>query len=146
MILSSTLLPVTRCAGFGLTDTLVALTLLAVGLLGVSGGVHYALRATHATLLQTRAVDLVADLAEDLHSATASGELPALLSGWQARVQQVLPARDFSPPRLTQARLKQSDAASVAWINVEMEWNGPAGTRDGSLLLPVTSPGAQALP
>jgi Tfp pilus assembly protein PilV len=131
-------------AGFGLIDTLIALTLLAVSLLGVSGGVHYALRATHATLLQTQAVDLIADLTEDLHWVNAD-DLPALLSGWQVRVQQALPARDFAPPRLTRVSAG-SGAHALAWLDVEMGWNGLAGTRDGALSLPVTTPGSENLP
>jgi len=134
------------CAGFGLIDTLTALTLLAVSLLGICGGAQYALRATHATLLQTQALDLIADLAEDLHSATTPDEVPALLSSWQVRVQRILPARDFDPPRLTRAQLKRSDTDTLAWFNVEMGWIGLGGTRDGLLSLPVASPGAEAVP
>jgi Tfp pilus assembly protein PilV len=134
-----------NCAGFGLIDTLIALTLLAISLLGISGGVHYALRATHATLLQTQAVDLIADLTEDLH-AVAPDEAPTLLSDWQARVRQTLPARDFEPPRLIRNQLDQIGSNALPWLNVEMQWKGLSGTRDGSLMLPVTSPGAGALP
>jgi Tfp pilus assembly protein PilV len=133
-----------HCAGFGLIDTLVALTLLAVSLLGISGGVHYALRATQATLLQTQAVDLIADLSEDLHSVAAP-EVASLLSEWQVRVQRSLPARDFAPPRLTRVDSGQEGVASMAWINIEMQWNGLSGARNGVLTLPVTAPGAEAL-
>lgn len=134
------------CAGFGLIDTLVALTLLAISLLGITGGVHYALRATHATLLQTQAIDLIADLAEDLRSIHAPDEVPTLLSDWQARVQQALPSRDFEPPRLTRNSLDQIGSNALPWLSVEMGWRGLSGTRDGSLMLPVTSPGTEALP
>ncbi|HXC57805.1 MAG TPA: hypothetical protein VN645_00730 [Steroidobacteraceae bacterium] len=132
-------------AGFGLIDTLTALTLLAVSLLGVSGGVHYALRATHATLLQTRAADLIADLAEDLHLVTAAKELPALMSDWQQRVRQTLPARDFDPPLLSHAQIGADGPAALTWTNVEIGWNNLRGAHDGSLLLPVTSPGSGEL-
>lgn len=134
-----------RERGFGLIDTLIALTLLAVSLLGISGGVQYALRTTHATLLQTQAIDLVADLAEDLHAVNAE-QVPALLSDWQSRVQQALPTRDFEPPQLARAQLARGDAETVSWFDVQMGWNGLSGARDGALLLPVTSPGAEALP
>jgi hypothetical protein len=130
--------------GFGLIDALVALTLLAVCLLGIGGGVHYALRSTQAALLQTQAVDLIADLSEDLHSVEAS-EVPSLLSEWRARVRRNLPARNFAPPRITRIDLGQQGQASLAWVNVEMQWNGPSGVRDGALSLPVTAPGAEAL-
>jgi hypothetical protein len=131
--------------GFGLIDTLIALTLLAISLLGISGGVHYALRTAHATLLQTQAIDLVADLAEDLHSV-APDEVHALLSGWRARVQQSLPARDFDPPRLMRAELARGGAEPMTWFDVEIGWKGVFGSLDGSLLVPVTSPGSEALP
>lgn len=136
---------VTHQAGFGLIDTLTALTLLAVSLLGVSGGVHYALRATHATLLQTQAVGLIADLAEDLHLATAAEQLPELLSDWQLRVRQTLPARDFDPPLLSHAQIGTDGPEALSWTNVEMGWNNLRGAHDGSLLLPVTSPGSGTL-
>ena len=131
--------------GFGLIDTLIALTLLAISLLGISGGVHYALRTAHATLLQTQAIDLVADLAEDLHSV-APDQVHALLAGWQARVQQSLPARDFDPPRLMRAQMARGDAEPMTWFDVEIGWKGVSGALDGSLLLPVTSPGSGTLP
>ena len=134
----------TQQAGFGLIDTLTALTLLAISLLGVSGGVHYALRATHAALLQTQAVDLIADLAEDLHLATTDDALPSLMTEWQERVRQTLPARDFDPPLLSRAQIG-AGPEPLAWTNVEMGWNNLHGTHDGSLLLPVTSPGSGAL-
>jgi Tfp pilus assembly protein PilV len=143
--------PLTTClqrlhhGGFGLIDTLIALTLLAISLLGISGGVHYALRTAHATLLQTQAIDLVADLAEDLHSV-APDQVHALLSGWQARVQLSLPTRDFDPPRVARAELARGDAEPMAWFDVDIGWKGVSGAPDGSLLLPVTSPGSEALP
>ena len=110
----------TRQGGFGLIDTLTALTLLAVSL-------------------------LVADLAEDLHLATAAEQLPALLSDWQLRVRQTLPARDFDPPLLSHAQIGTDGPEALAWTNVEMGWNNLRGTHDGSLLLPVTSPGSGTL-
>jgi len=135
-----------RCRGFGLIDTLIALSLLAVSLLGISGGVHYALRATHATLLQTQAVDLIADLAEDLHSVKVPGEVSALLADWQLRVRRTLPARDFEPPRLTRVSLNPGAPDALAWFDVQLEWNNLRGMHDGSLSLPVTSPGAGTMP
>lgn len=134
-----------NCAGFGLIDTLVALTLLAICLLGISGGVHFALRTTQATLRQTQAVDLVADLTEDLH-AVAPDEASASVADWQARVRELLPPRDFEPPRLTLNHLERIGSDTLPWIEVEMPWKGLTGKREGSLLLPVTSPGAGALP
>jgi hypothetical protein len=134
-----------RHRGFGLIDTLIALTLLAVSLLGISGGVQYALRTSHATLLQTQAIDLVADLAEDLHSVKPE-QVPALLVDWQSRARQSLPARDFEPPQLSRAQLARGDAEPIAWLDVQMGWKSLSGAHDGALRLPVTSPGAEGLP
>jgi Tfp pilus assembly protein PilV len=136
--------PSKRERGFGLIDTLIALTLLAVSLLGISGGVNHALRTAHATLLQTRAIDLVADLAEDLHSVSPE-QAPALLADWRTRVRQSLPTRDFDPPQLARVQLARGDS-QVSWFDVHMGWKGLSGARDGALRLPVTSPGAEALP
>ena len=61
-------------------------------------------------------------------------------------MRQTLPARDFEPPRLIRNQLDQIGSNALPWLNVEMQWKGLSGTRDGSLMLPVTSPGAGALP
>jgi hypothetical protein len=34
----------------------------------------------------------------------------------------------------------------MAWFDVDIGWKGVSGAPDGSLLLPVTSPGSEALP
>ena len=83
-------------AGFGLIDALVALALLAVTLLGACGGLLFALRATQAAAWQMRAVDLVADLDEQLQQADPAEPVAARLESWRARVRQVLPTAEVA--------------------------------------------------
>jgi Tfp pilus assembly protein PilV len=70
--------------GVGLIDTLVALTLLALSLLGASTALIRTLGANRAAALQTTAVDLAADLAEDLRAG-----IP--VTDWSHRVAAQLP-------------------------------------------------------
>ena len=111
-------------AGFGLVDALVALTLLAVTLLGACGSLHFALRATRAAAWQARAVDLIADLDEDLQHADPALPMAVRLESWRARVQQDLPAAEVSaldPRNLTVGETQ------IAWRDVRLAWNGTPG-------------------
>lgn len=84
-------MPQLRHAGFAMIDVLVALLLLAVTLTGACATLVQTMRATHGALLATRAVDLAADLTEELHDATSVAEADALLTAWRARVSATLP-------------------------------------------------------
>jgi Tfp pilus assembly protein PilV len=80
-----------RSTGFAMIDALVALLLFAVGLLAACAALAHGMRATHAAVLDGRAVDLAADLAEDRRGLTADEAAAALLA-WQVRVDLALPA------------------------------------------------------
>jgi hypothetical protein len=121
-------------AGFGLVDALVALALLAVTLLGACGALHFALRATRAASWQARAVDLLADLDEDLQRADPAQPAAARLETWRARVQQVLPAGAVSA---MDARALVIGESGVRWFDVRLAWNGMPGSPGESLQLPL---------
>jgi hypothetical protein len=87
-----------RChAGFAMLDVLVALLLLAVTLTGACATLVQTMRATHGALLATQAVDLAADLIEELHDATSATQVDALLAAWRARVSASLPVAGMEP-------------------------------------------------
>jgi hypothetical protein len=101
-----------------MVDVLVALLLLALTLTGACVTLIQAMRSTHGALLATRAVDLAADLAEELRVAASDAEAATLLSEWRARAASVLPAAGPAP----------EDFASLVPIP-------PAGGEAGSALL-----------
>lgn len=72
-------------------DVLVALLLLAVTLTGACLTLLQTLRATHEALLATRAVDLAADLCEELQGAASATQADAVLAAWRTRVSTLLP-------------------------------------------------------
>jgi type II secretory pathway component PulJ len=130
--------PLRATAGFGLVDALVALTLLAVTLLGACGSLHFALRATRAAAWQARAVDLIADLDEDLQQADPALPMAAQLESWRARVQQVLPAAEVSALNPLNLALGE---ARLNWLDLRLAWNGTPGKPRESLGLPLAHAG-----
>jgi type II secretory pathway pseudopilin PulG len=98
--------------GAGLIDTLVALTLLALSLLGASSTLIKSLGANRAAALQTTAVDLAADLAEDQGAGPTLFDEANLIRDWKRRVTNALPAA---------LPLDQSVTASA----VTMRWRDP---------------------
>jgi type IV pilus assembly protein PilV len=70
-----------------LIEVLVALVILSVGLLGVAHVLVSGIRISHAALLRTQAVNLVADMAERIRAnPDASTD-----DGWLASVAATLP-------------------------------------------------------
>jgi hypothetical protein len=121
-------------AGFGLVDALVALGLLAVTLLGACGSLHFALRATRAAAWQTRAVDLIADLDEDLQNADPTLPMEARLEAWRTRLQQNLPAAEVSA---MEARSLVVGELQTGWLELRLGWNGTPGKPREYLRLPL---------
>ena len=121
-------------SGFGLVDTLVALALLAVTLLGACGSVHFAMRATRAAAWQARVVDLAADLDEELLQADPAQPIEQRIASWRARVGLELPAArvmGLDPRQLA------VDANGVGWFELQLAWNGAPGLAPHSLRLPL---------
>ena len=121
-------------AGFGLIDALVSLSLLAVTLLGACGSLHFALRATRAAAWQTRAVDLVADLDEDLLQSDSSLPLATRLEPWRARLSQDLPAAAVTAMNARNLVVAQ---VSTGWVDLRVGWNGAPGEPRQTLQLPL---------
>jgi hypothetical protein len=109
--------------GVGLIDTLVALTLLALSLLGAGTSLIRTLAANHAAALQSTAVDLAADLAEDMRTGPAPGAEAMLIQDWNRRVATELPIG--VPP------LEQLASAN----SVSMQWWDPAAHRPSTFTL-----------
>lgn len=77
-------------AGFALIETLVALTLLSLGLFGAASTMLRGQAELRATLLATRSADLAGDLAEQLRARTGNATRNLLLPAWQKSVRDVL--------------------------------------------------------
>lgn len=123
-----------RNAGFGLVDALVALALLAVTLLGACGSLHFALRATRSAAWQSRAVDLVADLDEDLQHTGPALPPAAQLESWRSRLRQELPAAEVSA--LDRRSLAVGEL-TTDWLDLRLAWNGMPGDARDFLRLPL---------
>jgi prepilin-type N-terminal cleavage/methylation domain-containing protein len=73
--------------GMSLIEVLVALVILSVGLLGIAQLLIHGMRTSHAALLRTQAVNLVADMAERIRANP--GERAD--DDWLASVAALLP-------------------------------------------------------
>jgi Tfp pilus assembly protein PilV len=134
-------------AGFGLIDTLVALLLLSVALLGVGTSLIQSMRASHAATLQTLAVDLAADLAEDLQSARTDAEVTAAIDNWQLRVPAALPVTVLVPAPYALALLAAPTATpNIARYDLLLRWRDPTDKQAVTLAMPAASTLPVAMP
>jgi Tfp pilus assembly protein PilV len=143
-------MPRIRHAGFAMIDVLVALLLLAITLTGACATLVAAQRSTHSALLATRAVDLAADLAEELHTVTSITEIDALVAAWRGRASAELPVAGMEPDQfasLTQAAA-QSAATSggVPRHELTLRWHDGRAGGVRQLTMPVAAPFAEASP
>jgi hypothetical protein len=130
-------------------DVLVALLLLAIALAGACATLIQTMRASHAALLSTRAVDLAADLTEDLQAAATDAQALAVLASWRARVPAVLPVAGLGPEGfITLARVlpREGEAPPAApphLYTVSLRWHGPSPgeLREIDLPVPAAAPG-----
>ena len=121
--------------GFALTETLVALLLLAISLLGSAAALMHAISATRAALWQARAADLAADLTEALRSVPPH-EREALVPPWQRSAGDILPL--FPTGDIPAAGLVEAgDAGTLpATHAVQLAWRDPAEPAAARLELP----------
>jgi hypothetical protein len=119
--------------GAGLIDTLVALTLLALSLLGASTTLIRTLAANRAAALQTTAVDLAADLTEDQRAGSIVFNAVSLVDDWRNRVASELPGA---------LPLDQSITAS----DVTVRWRDPAIHRPTDFALEMAGAWPSAAP
>ncbi len=80
-----------RSAGFAMIDSLVALLLFALVLLGAIAVLIQGMRATHAAVLTSRAVDLAADFLEERRALPPGAEVEPLFTAWHERLREALP-------------------------------------------------------
>jgi hypothetical protein len=67
------------------------LLLFALMLLGAIAVLIQGMRATHAAMLTSRAVDLAADFLEQRRALPPGAEVAPLFTAWHARLREVLP-------------------------------------------------------
>lgn len=120
-------------------DVLVALLLLALTLTGACLTLLQTLRASHEALLATRAVDLAADLAEDLLGATSVTQVDTVLAAWRARVGSVLPVAGMDPEQFASlaevARVPGDDAPPLRELT--LRWMAVSARAPRELRLPL---------
>jgi type IV pilus assembly protein PilV len=122
--------------GFTLVETLIALLVLAVGLLGLAHLYVECLRATHAALLRSRAVTLSADLAERIRAnrdpadaydcggscgTGTGGNTVAIddLQAWVTAVAALLPDGDCAVTYTAgTAGVPHSYLVTVSWVEI----------------------------
>jgi type IV pilus assembly protein PilV len=78
-------------SGFAMLDSLVALLLFALVLLGAIAVLIQGMRATHAAVLTSRAVDLAADFLEERRAMPPGAAVEPLFAAWNERLREVLP-------------------------------------------------------
>jgi Tfp pilus assembly protein PilV len=96
-----------------LVEVLVALVVLSIGLLGIAQVLINGMRTSHAALLRTQAVNLVADMADRIRANPENDEL----AEWLASVQAVLPAAS--------ADVSRSTLGSMDHFRVTVSWTEP---------------------
>lgn len=121
-----------RSQGFALTEALVAILLLAIAMIGAAAALVDSLAGQRAALLQTRATDLAADLAEALRAAPDTGSVNAEIAAWRAQVGRTLP--------LAEATVASTDALPGR-VDIRLQWHGGRGAPVSQLQLPIAAGG-----
>lgn len=96
--------------GMSLVEVLVALVVLSIGLLGIAQVLIHGMRTSHAALLRTQAVNLVADMAERIRANPDGDEL----AEWREAVRAVLPEASGDVSRSTTGAMDHF-RVSVSW-------------------------------
>jgi Tfp pilus assembly protein PilV len=127
-----------------LVETLVALVLLAVGLLGAASTMLRGRSELRATLLATQAADLAGDLAEQMRASPDSALRELLIPAWQQSVRDVLSTA--STEGTAEGVLEAVAAAGglPASHAIHIRWWDPALRAPRRLELPIVlSPGTE---
>jgi len=130
--------------GIGLVDTLVALLLLALSLLGACTMIVRTMGASHAAAVQTIAVDLATDLAEDLRADPVDPLDIDAMQDWRNRVAETLPVG--TPPLDAFAHVAPTPlrTGEPRGLNVALRWWDPSIHRPAMLAMQIT--GMQSVP
>ena len=130
--------------GTGLVDTLVALLLLALSLLGACTMIVRTMGASHAAALQTMAADLATDLAEDLRAGAIDPLDVQAIQEWRSRVAETLPVGTPPLDAFAGVAPEPQQAGKPRALNVSLRWWDPAIHLPATLSMQVAA--AQALP
>jgi Tfp pilus assembly protein PilV len=131
-----------RASGFAMVDALVALLLLAVCLAGACATLFQTMRTTHDALLTTLAVDLAADLTEELRFATSDASRATVVDVWRERVMEILPVGGLQPGEFaalvpTPAAQGEAVNASLSYMELVLQWHSLPGSGLHELRLPI---------
>jgi type IV pilus assembly protein PilV len=137
---------ISRNRGFSMVEAMVALLVLAVGMLGIAGLYVTSLRASGSALLRTQAVNLAADMADRIRAnptasvayAAAAADngcvggvvdcTPAALAAddlfrWQAQLRTTLP--DDGDPNTPQGSVVVAGASAPFAYVISVTWVEP---------------------
>jgi hypothetical protein len=128
-------------------DVLVALLLLALALTGACATLVQTMHSTHSAFLATRAVDLAADITEQLHGVSSNTEANALVAAWRTRVSTELPVVGMEPEEfgsltlLPQAEEPANPSDGVHHFELTLRWKDGriGGNRELNLLVALPS-------
>lgn len=128
--------------GFTLIEVLVALCLLSLASLGIASLQWRSLQATHQSSLHRAAMQLAADIADELRAGTAT-DAPAQ-AAWTARAAAALPGgravicRDSSPWDDTAGAYRWACEPAAGPLLVKVAWQESGSAAAAPLLvLPV---------
>ncbi|MXY90640.1 MAG: prepilin-type N-terminal cleavage/methylation domain-containing protein [Gammaproteobacteria bacterium] len=125
--------PVTACAGATLIEVLVTLSILSLGLAGLSATQLRTLEHLRSVANQSRAVAGATDMAEQLRALLGEGRSPDIaISRWRAEIGASLPAGAAAvcidgTPRDGSADSPSCDGAGLEWA-IKIWWDDD---RDG---------------
>jgi Tfp pilus assembly protein PilV len=134
----ATLTSRSTAAGFGLTEALVALLLLAIATIGAGTAMVESLAAQRSALLRTQAADLAADLAEALRSTSDSDAQEAEIRSWKALVLNRLPRAQPKAIRLEPSPPAAAAMLPAAW-QIRLQWRDGRAPAPAQLSLPIAA-------
>jgi Tfp pilus assembly protein PilV len=134
-------------AGFGLVETLTALLIMAVVLLGTCAALIQSIGANRAAAVHTQAVDLAADIVESLRDEPSARQRALQIAQWQVRVAAMLPVGATPLPGFASIAASQALTPAVPqMVNASVRWWSPSTHVPTSLLLPVALSAVTPLP
>jgi Tfp pilus assembly protein PilV len=123
--------------GIGLVDTLVALLLLALSLLGACTMIVRTMGASHAAAVQTIAADLATDLAEDLRAGVIDPTDIRSVQTWRIRVGGALPVGTPPLDAFADVARQPLQPGKPQGLNVTLRWWDPSIHRPATLALQI---------
>jgi type IV pilus modification protein PilV len=123
-------------SGFALVETLTALLLLAIALLGTLAALIHGIADNHSARLRSQAADLAADLAESIRNARAPLR-ENLTTQWRTRVASALPLGNPALADFATLTMSSAPGESPVQLNVALRWWDPATHAPTRLELPI---------